>query len=256
MEKFKNYRFFILSAILFFLVIAFLKFNKGKETDIQVTKGTIVEAVYGLATIQASNVFHLRIAVPAVITKSFVKQGDNVKKGTNLVSFDSFGIMKTPIDGVVTKFTYETGELVTPQSPILTVMDLKDRYLTVSLEEKAAVKVKPGQFVRIRFEALGNTIYPGSVESVYPTDGQFEVKVIAKDLPKELLPGMSADIAIETSKKENVLLVPAKSIQNGTIRLNRDGKITSTNIKTGISSGDTVEILEGDIKEGDFVKIP
>ncbi|EID99688.1 efflux RND transporter periplasmic adaptor subunit [Leptospira licerasiae] len=231
---------------------------KGRNSDndtSEIIKGSIIESVYGLATVSSSEVYHLRVAIPSAIRKIYVEEGDQVQEGTPLVEFDSFGTMKSPFSGVVTNVAYETKETVVPQTPVVTVMDLKKRYLTVSLEEKGAVKVKKGQKVRIRFEALGDKNFEGEVKSVYPADGQFQVNITPIGIPPEILPGMTADVAIETSSKENVILVPIKGIKSGKVKVLENGNVHIREVETGITNGEYAELVSGEVSLGDKVLV-
>ncbi|TGK06726.1 HlyD family efflux transporter periplasmic adaptor subunit [Leptospira semungkisensis] len=243
----------ILVPVLLLSVVLLWKSNSSNKDVSEIIQGSIIESVYGLATVTSSDVYHLRVAVPSAIRKIYVEEGDQVKEGTPLVEFDSFGTMRSPLDGVVTKVAYETKETVVPQTPVVTVMDLRKRYLIVSLEEKGAVKVQKGQKVRVRFEALGDKNFSGEVKSVYPADGQFQVHITPENIPPQILPGMTADVAIETSSKENVVLVPIKGIRSGKIKILENGKIQTKEIQTGIANSEYAELLSGEVRIGDKV---
>ncbi len=249
-----RYRFIILPLVIFIPLLIW-GFLPRSEKRIELQKETIVESVFGLATIQASEVYHLRVAVPAVLLKLFVEKGDYVKEGASLARFDSFGILRSPIQGVVTQTNYDEGELITPQTPILTIMDLDQKFLSVSLEERAAVKVKVGQTVRIRFEALGNQKYLGKVKSLFPSEGQFEVKIFLDAFPIALLPGMTADIAIEISQRQ-AFVIPKTAILNGKIQVQSENGTNWLSVETGASTQEKIEITSSKIKAGDLVLIP
>ncbi|PKA15758.1 efflux RND transporter periplasmic adaptor subunit [Leptospira haakeii] len=253
-EKPKLLLWSILPVILLLILFVWRGRNSNVDTS-EIIQGSIIESVYGLATVSSSEVYHLRVAIPSAIRKIYVEEGDQVQEGTPLVEFDSFGTMRSPFAGVVTNVAYETKETVVPQTPVVTVMDLKKRYLTVSLEEKGAVKVKKGQKVRIRFEALGDKNFEGEVKSVYPADGQFQVHITPIGIPAEILPGMTADVAIETSSKENIILVPIKGIQSGKIKVLENGKIRIKEIETGLTNGEYAELVSGDVRLGDKVLV-
>ncbi len=243
----------ILAPLLLILIFLFWKGRKSGVDTSEIIQGSIVESVYGLATVNSSSVYHLRVAIPSALRNIFVEEGDTVHIGSPLVEFDSFGTMRSPLEGVVTNVSYESKETVVPQTPVVTVMDLTKRYLAVFLEEKGAVKVKRGQSVRIRFEALGEKTFHGTVKSVYPADGQFEVHIIPENIPSEILPGMTADIAIETSSKENVTLIPVRGIDSGKVRILENGKIHTLEVQTGLTNGEYAEMVSGAVKLGDKV---
>jgi len=214
--------------------------------------GTVVESIYGLGTVISSQVYHLRTALPLVVEKIFIKEGALVKAGDPLIRFDN-ATLKTPIDGTVTVVNCKLGELVSAQTVAATVTNLDQLFIEVSLEQQSILRVKKGQRVSVSFESLRTEKYDGLVESVYPRDNQFIVRISLETWPDNILPGMTADVAILVGEKENVLLVPIRSIVAGEVIRRRDGKKARVNVRLGITDGDWAELLEGDILKDDEI---
>ena len=175
------------------LIVSRIK-SAPATTEIALKKTQLVRTVYGLGTVQAEKTYHLRIGIAANIVKLHVREGDVVSKGARLVELDQVPVMTAPFAGTVTAVAFKQGEAVFPQNSILTVTDLTRKYITASLDEKAAVLIRQKQIVRIAFDGLPGRTYSGSVTSVYPSDGQFIVKIESAEMPAEILPGMSADL--------------------------------------------------------------
>ncbi len=133
-------------------------------------------------------------------------------------------------------------------------MDLTRRYITVSLDEKAAVLINKQQRVRIAFEGLPGKTFQGTVTSIYPSEGLFFVKVDSKELPAEILPGMSADLAIEAGTKDNVFVAPIRAIQERKVTIIRAGKKLRIPVQLGLTQGENVEIVAADLAEGDVLR--
>lgn len=222
--------------------------------EVPLKKTTIVRTVYGLGTVQAEREYQLKIGIAANIRRLYVKEGDNVKAGDRLVEFDQVPTMRSPISGVVSAVSFEEGEAVFPQNPVLKVIDLTRRYITVSLDEKAAVLINKKQIVRIAFEGLPGKTFQGSVTSIYPSEGQFFIKVDSQELPGEILPGMSADLAIEAGTKENVFVAPIRAVQDRKITIIRAGKKMRVPVQLGLTQGEKVEIVAADLTEGDLLR--
>ncbi len=250
----KNKLFFLLIPILILFSTTIYKFKKTKIVIVHPGKRNITEAVYGLGTISPAKVFHLKIGVMAMIKKIDVEEGQSIVEGTSLVEFDSIPAIKSPIAGLVTSIAYKVNEVAFPQMNILTVMDIKEKYITLSLEEQAIVKIKIGQAVRIVLEAIKDKSFKGEVKAVYPGENQFIVKIISKELPEEVLPGMTADISIETDYKKDTTVIPIQSIVNKKIRLKRDGKISEVTVKTGIKIDNFIEIIDPILRETDEIE--
>ena len=257
-QLFAGNRKYAVAAVL--VVAAYFVFNRirSRPGDAQVAlqRTTILRTVYGLGTVEAERTYHLKIGIAANITRLYVKAGDVVKKGDRLVEFDQVPVMTAPFAGIVSTVAFKEGEAVFPQNPVLEIMDLGRKYITVSLDEKSAVLIAPNQKVRIAFEGLPGKTFAGLVASVYPSNGQFMVKIESKELPREILPGMSADLAIEAGKKENVFVAPLRAVREGKVQITRAGKKLKVPVQIGLTQGDAVEIVSSEIAEGDTLHYP
>ena len=237
---------YLMLLIPLLILTAFLLFrgNGSEKAFVKPKKSDVIEAVYGLGTVSAAKIFHLKIGVMSQIKKIFVEEGQEIKSGQPLVSFDSIPAIPSPISGIVTVITYKENEIAFPQMNILTVMDVSEKYITLSLEEQSVIKVRKGQKARIALEALKDRTFLGEVKSVYPGDNQFYIRISSKELPTEVLPGMTADIAIETGAKSNVFQVPEKSVKSGKMTVRKDGKTSEVKVKTGLKTDGWIEITE------------
>lgn len=216
----------------------------------------IIESVYGIGTVKANNRFQLKPGVVATVSRILVKEGDAVRRGQELLALDHGPVFTAPFDGTITSLPVKTGENVFAQSMILELVDLQDRYVTVSLEQRAAVRVRQGQSARLSFENLRETAYAGTVESVYSSGTDFLVRIEAAGLPPQVLPGMTADVAIGVNEHADALLVPVAAIEEDSVRVLRDGKQVSVPIRVGIVDGAFAEVASGDLKSGDRVLLP
>lgn len=218
--------------------------------------GDLVEAVYGLGTVTANQSFQLKIAVTATIRQIHVREGDVVKAGAPLLRLDDGAAFTAPFAGTITSLPYKVGETVFPQLPMLTLMNLKDRFIAVSLEQEGALRVRPGQGARISFETLRGQSFNGKVRTLFPGTSQFLVHIDVPELPAEVLPGMAGDVAIEVASRENVLMVPIAAVQSGRI-LVKTGKIPKkVQVTLGAVDGSWGEVLSGDVHAGDPVIVP
>ncbi|MEJ2354454.1 MAG: efflux RND transporter periplasmic adaptor subunit, partial [candidate division WOR-3 bacterium] len=84
---------------------------------------------------------------------------------------------------------------------------------------------------------------------------EFEVRISIPHHPG-MLPGMSANCEIITAEKDNVLRIPLQSLatkdkKSGVYKI-EEGKTKFAEVKTGITEGMWVEIIEG-VEENDLV---
>ena len=132
----------------------------------------------------------------------------------------SYGEVRAPVDGVVSRRTVEQGQLVSPDRPMLALVPLQDVWVVANFKEDQIGDMRPGQKATVRVDTYGRRDFQGHVESLagasgarfalLPPDnasGNF-VKVVQRvpvlvrlDRPPEvpLRPGMSAVVTVRTN---------------------------------------------------------
>lgn len=249
---------YVLPVVLIVVTIGFFLGRQKKNVqEIHPKIGPIVESIYGLGTVQSDNVYTLKLGVTTMVKNLFVKEGEYVQKGQRLLQFDEEGLQSqfAPFSGSVTQINFFAGETVFPQAPILTLMDLKNRYISVSLDQEGALRVRPKQKAILSFESLENKSIEGSVRTIFPRQGQLVAHIEASQLPDEVLPGMTADVAIVVGEKQQATLVPIKAITQNTIKLQKEGSFVETPIKLGIVDSEWGEVLSPELRETDVLEL-
>lgn len=240
-----------------FAGVFFTNYARKKQRQLMSPKlGDIKESIYGLGVVESSEVFEYKLALTSTLKKVHVREGDQVKKGQLLLQFHESPSLYAPFAGVVTYLPFHEDENIFAQVPVLRLENLSNRYLEVTLEQQGALRVKPKQKARLSFESLRGSLFFGEVESIYPTGGQFMVRIQPKDLPPEILPGMTADAAIEVAEKKQVTLIPVDSVMNGVVSLQRDGRNEKIPVKLGTSDGTWSEVLDGSVRMSDQLFVP
>lgn len=265
-SKIKSKKYLLLTGffVLILSIIFSLKYTKSKpspsattsKTPNKVEIGPVIDATYGIGTVKAQKTFALKLGVISTIQSLHVKEGEYVKKGALLIKMNEGTEFHAPFNGVITSLPFQEGESVFPQLPILTLVNPKKPYLAVSMDQEAILKVRQGQKAKIRFDTLKNQRINGVVRSVFSNEGQFWVHVDTEELPQGVLPGMTADVAIELERREKVILVPAAAVNERQIRIKRNGKTLTIPVIPGSVMGDQIEIKSGDLREGEEVLLP
>jgi multidrug efflux pump subunit AcrA (membrane-fusion protein) len=85
--------------------------------------------------------------------------------------------------------------------------------------------------------------------------------VVAFEQPDELVKvGMTGEIKIILSEKTDCLLVPSSAIREGDngsyVDVVVNGTLTPVSVVTGVEENGMVEIVSGNLNEGDLVKVP
>jgi macrolide-specific efflux system membrane fusion protein len=252
----------LVSFLLIFIITGgfiFWRYSQKQSQGIltaPLEQGSIIESVYGIGTVMANRIFRITPGVSYSVANLYVSEGDKVKKGARLVGSDTNNF-RAPFDGTITSLPVKVGDNVFPGTPILTLVDLNDRYLLVSLEQQGALRVEPGQKTKISFDTIREKNYEGVVKAVYSNDNNFLARIDIGSLPPQILPGMTADVAIEIQEHKNVLLVPVAALGQGDsvwIK-NKNSLPKKVSIKTGIIDKAWAEMIQGPLQSGDRLLI-
>lgn len=180
----------------------------------------------------------------------------------------------SPVDGIVISKEVEVGQTVAAsfQTPTLFTVaeDLTNMRIETSVSEADIGKVKEGQQVEYTLDGYPDSVFKGTVSQVRlsPTTESnvvtYTVIISVENDDGKLMPGMTANVSIITSREEDVLTVPNMALkftlkdntqkyeQKG-IWVQRNGKPERINIKTGLSNDMYTQIITDEVKEGDLV---
>lgn len=245
----------IILLILFSIQKTKQYFESKKYLHVPPTQGELTEAVYGLGKVKSNQRYEVKVAVITTIRKLFVHEGDLVQKGQKLLMLDNDVVLTSPFLGTVTLLGINEGETAVPQSVLMKIENLSDRYIELSLEQEGALRIQKNQTAKVSFEALRGAVLTGSVTAIFPRGDEFIVNVGIEDLNKNILPGMTADVSIEIGKIKGTL-VPVKALRNGLLSIIRDGKVQKIKVDVGLVDGLSAEIKNGDLQSTDEVLVP
>ena len=122
-------------------------------------------------------------------------------------------MIRAPFDGVVTVKGREMGETVPAGAPVVTIMDLSDRWVRIYIPEDQVGAVRLGQHAEITADTYPGRRYAGQVSFIAsqaeftPRNVQtreervklvYAVKVkITQDPTLDLKPGVPADVTLQ-----------------------------------------------------------
>lgn len=241
----------VAAAILIGAAFWFFKSRKSDASFETVSRGTILDSVYGIGTLTAERSLSIKSGVTSTIRRLFVEEGEKVQKGMKLVELEGIGEFKAPFSGTVVSAPFKEGETVYAQTSVLTLVDPSETYLLVSLEQQGALSLKPGLPVKISFDGLRDKVFDGRVESIFSNSIDFLAHISLKEIPSFVLPGMTADVAIILQEKIDALLIPVASLELKEAVLKRQGKTVRVPVKIGLVDGAYAEVLSGDVQVGD-----
>lgn len=122
-----------------------------------------------------------------------------------------------PIGGVITAVNNSNGDNIQQSKAVLTIVDMSSLKIKVSVDELDIAKVKQGQKAEIKFDAIKDKTFEGSVETIAQTGTTsnnvttYDVIVAIKD-PAGIKLGMNANVNILVDSKENALAIPAEAL--------------------------------------------
>lgn len=176
----------------------------------------------------------------------------------------SKGLVIAPISGTVAEKNINVGDLTSDAAaakPIFRIVDNSLLTLTVTIPSTESAKIKVGQPLEFTVDSLAGKVFKGKVSYINPelspVDRSLKVVAEIKNVPELLKGGLFAKGRIITGEKKSVLMIPRSAL--GSLDLTAHTATISTvdgnvarmrKVKTGIASGENVEIVEG-IKPGD-----
>ena len=169
---------------------------------------------------------------------------------------DTGVIFYSPYKGVISKRYCEQGEITVPGQPVLLIVDPERTHLSVTLDQQSEVKVRVNQKCEISFENMRMKKFHGIIDRIYPSNNQFLAWINVKDLPPEVLVGMSADVAIQVARREKAILIPAPAVNKDKVTVIRNGKKMTVKVKTGVVDKTWIEVLDNTVKPTDEIIAP
>lgn len=176
-------------------------------------------------------------------------------------------VLWAPINGIITKQDAKKGEIVTANSPVVSIISEAQFEIEANVPEADIAKVKVGDSAKITLDAYGSdTFFDANVVKIDPAETMIEGVATYKttfQFTKEdqrIKSGMTANIDILTDKRENIIIIPQRAVvsQNGDkiVKILEGENIKEVKVKTGLRGSDgNVEIIEG-IGEGEKVVLP
>jgi HlyD family secretion protein len=184
---------------------------------------------------------------------------------------ESDNVIKAPIDGQISQVNYEIGEQTSAAKSAVTMLTENNFEIEVDISESDISKVGLQNVATITFDAFGETRkFNGVVYFVDPASTvisgvtYYKVKVKLTDAAEtitDLKAGMTANVTIDTARRDNVLIAPTRAVIERTgdgkyVRvLESDGTtVREVSVSTGLSGGEgMIEVISDELREGDKV---
>lgn len=168
--------------------------------------------------------------------------------------------LHSPISGVVIEKNVLSGQKIMSGEALYKVADLSVVWIEGEVFERDLPSVQVGTTVKAEFDALPGELRAGTVAYLYPTlnpeTRTARIRVAMRNPDLHLKPGMYATIRIE-GETASAMSVPRSAVlstgERSLVFVRRpDGMLEPRSVKTGESTEDRTQIIEG-VKVGETV---
>jgi len=162
-------------------------------------------------------------------------------------------LIRAPFNGLVIKRNHDRGDVVTPGTPVLDLVDTNEIWVSARVDETALTPLRTNQPARVVFRSEPARSYAGRVarlgRQTDPETREVVVDVLLQELPSNWTIGQRAQVYIEAGQATNVLVLPAKFLfwrggQPGVL-VNDQGWARWREVKLRLRGRDAVEVTSG-----------
>lgn len=188
-------------------------------------------------------------------------------------TYDDYTVT-APISGTVITKTVKLGDKIqngNSATSLAVIYDMSSVTFQMNVDELDIIHVQNGQKVEVVADAFADQTFTGkvtniSLEGTSSNGVTYYPVTVTLDEVGELRPGMNVEGTIIVDAAEDVLAVPADALQRGNSVYVKDDAVTESQgrvpagfrevkVETGLISEDYVEIVSGDLEEGDEVSL-
>jgi HlyD family secretion protein len=184
-------------------------------------------------------------------------------------------VITSPIDGIVISRSVDVGQTVAAslQAPTLFTIaaDLSQMQVNANIDESDVGSIHEGQPVTFTVDAYPNQVFRGTVRQVRlnPVVVQnvvtYAAIVNAPNRDFQLKPGMTANLTVEVTRRDNVLRIPAPALRfkpaattgkpaspsdRSTVWVVDGDVLRPVQVKVGLTDGTFTELVDGAVDEG------
>lgn len=172
--------------------------------------------------------------------------------------------MVAPFSGTIDQIFVNTGQLASPQVPILRIVNLSKVYLKADIPETYIKTIAKGTPVKLSFPSIDLTLDTKIDETgkfINPANRTFSVRVNLENNNNQLYPNLLGMLEIQDYGNDSTLVIPSRLIQQDAVGnsflfiVNNENGVSKSeirNVTSGMTYNGTTEIIEG-IKPGELI---
>lgn len=161
-------------------------------------------------------------------------------------------VIKSPINGVISKRSVETGAFVMPSMPVFTILGQNQMLFVVKVAETDMLWLNKGQKAKITLDAFPGKTFVGNIRSIGVTadlSGRYEVEINITGHEPLLRAGMSGKAGFEIDMGDIGVVIPRKcivgSVKDATVFVVKDDSVTLKTVNAIAINEAEILITEG-----------
>ncbi|RMH33067.1 MAG: efflux RND transporter periplasmic adaptor subunit [Nitrospirae bacterium] len=180
--------------------------------------------------------------------------------------------IRSPARGTILEVLVQPGEMITSGTAtvgggtvLMRVADLSNMVVKAKINEVDIARVRVGQPVEIRLDAIPDQRFEGKVSAI-ATQGEkeddivrYDVTITIREPDPRLRPMLTANVDIVTEALHNVLTVPLEALAtrngNDVVKVMVDGRIVDRPVRVALRTESEAVIVKG-LDEGEQVLLP
>lgn len=127
-----------------------------------------------------------------------------------------------PFNGIIDDLIANKGDLASPQTPLLQIINLNNMYIESDVSENYLTAIKKGNKALVTFQSLGKEITTKVSQignNISAENRSFKVRINVKNRNGAIKPNLLADIKIKDFDAKNAIVIPSNLVQ-----IDGDGK--------------------------------
>jgi HlyD family secretion protein len=128
-------------------------------------------------------------------------------------------LIKAPISGTISRLDIKAGEIISPMASVVSMISDGQFEIETNISETDIAKVKVGDSAKVTIDAYGNdTLFEAVVTQIDPAEtlvndvAAYKVTLQFKLNDERIKSGMTANIKLNATDRQNVLAVPESAI--------------------------------------------
>jgi RND family efflux transporter MFP subunit len=162
-----------------------------------------------------------------------------------------------PFAGRVLRRDAEPGDLAHVGTPLFVLADPASLRITADIDERDAGRMRAGLAALVRSDAFPGRQFSARVSEVTP-QGDATARIFRARLSLEpgspLRPGMTVEVNIVVSRRDNAVLAPANALREGAVWIVEKDRARRRPVQIGVQGPDQIEIRSG-LRAGEQVVI-